>query len=271
MLRGFIFSAMIGWAGAAAAADAPRAPTAPWVVDFHESQCVAYRPYGTDEYPLHLVLKSPALGEVMQLSVMRKGNRSIAAQVDAKITLDDSSPIATSMLMIGARKDKLTIYQINMPSSEFARVSEAKSLAIDAPGLDVSFALSDMKPLLKIMDECVVDLRRAWYVKDVNGTTSALATRATANLAELITDRDYPTVALTQGQSGTVGFVLLINEKGRVADCTVTQTSGIASLDAQSCALLTERAQFTPAMDVDGKPARDAVSARILWQVGGPR
>ena len=266
MLRGLIFLGLIGWAGAAAA-DAPRAPTAPWVVDFHESQCVAYRQYGTDEDPLHLVLKSAALGDLIQLSVMEKGSYRHAEQIEAKIGLDAGAPIALNMLKFGARKEKRRIYQINMRSADFALVKDARTLTIRAPGLDESFALSKMEPLLKIMEECVTDLRAAWNVKEVSGETSALASRATANLAELIKDSDYPSAALRRDQSGIVGFVLLVNEAGRVADCTISQTSGVPSLDAQSCALLKERARFTPARSADGKPAKDAVTARIVWRV----
>ena len=43
-------------------------------------------------------------------------------------------------------------------------------------------------------------------------------------------------------------MVILIDEFGKVADCTVTQTSGAASIDAQSCAVIRERGKFRPAI-----------------------
>ena len=66
-------------------------------------------------------------------------------------------------------------------------------------------------------------------------------------------------------QSGTVSFALLIDEAGKVADCTVIKTSGIAALDAQSCFVVKERAHFTPAIGADGRPAKDARTASVTW------
>ena len=60
-------------------------------------------------------------------------------------------------------------------------------------------------------------------------------------------------------------FVLLIDETGRVADCTVIETSGVASLDAQTCGAVKLQARFKPAIGLDGKPAKDGVVQRVSW------
>ena len=67
--------------------------------------------------------------------------------------------------------------------------------------------------------------------------------------------------------AGVVAFALLVNEQGRVADCTVIKTSGAAALDAQSCIVLRQRATFHPALDPAGKPAKDALVGRIRWKL----
>ena len=64
---------------------------------------------------------------------------------------------------------------------------------------------------------------------------------------------------------GAVSLALLIDEQGKVADCTVTQTSGVAALDAQSCAIIKERGKFSPAIGHDGKPAKSSWLQRINW------
>ena len=79
--------------------------------------------------------------------------------------------------------------------------------------------------------------------------------------------KDYPAVAVMEGQSGRVGFALLIGEDGRVADCTIVATSGVPSLDSQACALLQARAKFEPARDMDGKPAKDSAVGGIVWRI----
>ena len=90
---------------------------------------------------------------------------------------------------------------------------------------------------------------------------------AAGNLQGLIRPEDYPDSAVRQMKSGTVAFVMLVNEQGRVADCTVVETSGVAALDAQSCAIMAERARFKPGIGMDGKPAKSVFKQRITWRV----
>jgi hypothetical protein len=65
-----------------------------------------------------------------------------------------------------------------------------------------------------------------------------------------------------------VTLALLIDETGKIADCTVIGTSGAASLDTQSCGMLKDRARFKPAIGLDGKPAKGSFIQRITWRVG---
>lgn len=77
---------------------------------------------------------------------------------------------------------------------------------------------------------------------------------------------DYPGLAIRQEQSGLVEFALLIDETGKVADCTLIKTSGVAALDAQSCAVIKRRGAFLPALGLDGKPVKAATTHRIGWE-----
>jgi protein TonB len=57
--------------------------------------------------------------------------------------------------------------------------------------------------------------------------------------------------------------VVLVDEAGKVADCTLLETSGVAALDAQTCAIIQRRARYKPAIGLDGKAARAVDTARI--------
>jgi periplasmic protein TonB len=91
--------------------------------------------------------------------------------------------------------------------------------------------------------------------------------RAKANLATLISNQDYPAAALRKEEEGMVGFRLTISPEGRVSDCTITQSSGSASLDAATCRILVGRARFDPARDRKGRPVADTMAGRILWRI----
>ena len=256
--------------GAAAdAAPEPRAPAGKWNVNFADAQCVAHREYGTPENPLRLLLKAPAVGDVVQVAAVRAAAWTEADQVESTVTIDARRPLKTELMMFSRKDSKDRVYLWNMPSAEFAAVRQAKTLSVRSSGLNETFALSQMEPLLKVMDECVADLRRVFNIAQGDADPPALRTRAKpkASLASLFSDQDYPAVAVMNNQGGRVGFVLLVGDNGRVADCTIVATSGVPSLDSQACALLKIRARFEPARGADGKSARDSLRGGIVWRM----
>ena len=260
----FLLAFAVAAAGEAAE---PRAPTGKWNVNFADAQCIAHRDYGTPGKSLRLVLKAPPLGDVMQVAVLRQDRTSHAQQVDAFVKIDERRPLKTNLLMYSPKGSRERVYLLNMPSADFASVRQAKVLSVRSEGLNESFALSGMEPLLKVVDECVADLRRVFNVGIIGPDPSRFKRRASANLAKLFSSDDYPAYAMVKGQTGRVGFALLVGEDGRVADCTIVATSGVPSLDSQACALLKVRAKFEPALGVDGKPAKDSLVGAIVWRI----
>lgn len=91
--------------------------------------------------------------------------------------------------------------------------------------------------------------------------------RATANFASLLSHNDYPEEALKAEEQGKVQFSLDVGADGRVAACTVTQSSGSAALDSTTCRIVAERARFVPARDSAGKTVSDRVSSSITWKI----
>ena len=91
--------------------------------------------------------------------------------------------------------------------------------------------------------------------------------RPLAQVASLISDRDYPRAALRANQQGTVGFTLQVDPDGQVAGCSVTRPSGSTAIDAATCAIMQSRARFEPARNALGTPVPDRYSARIAWRI----
>jgi TonB family protein len=204
----------------------------------------------------------------VQVAIMRKESWRPAAQLAGWVTIDDRPRSPISMLTYAPKDAGVRIFTMNMPAADFALVRDARTLSIKAGDLDERFELSQMAGLMKVVDECVADLRQVFQVIDTQaGATSPLARRASGNLARLINSYDYPAAALEQDQSGIVKFVLLIDETGHIADCTVIETSGAAVLDSQVCATMKSRARLDPARGADGKPSKDAVTSRIIWKI----
>lgn len=87
------------------------------------------------------------------------------------------------------------------------------------------------------------------------------------NLAGLISSDDYPIEAMRNDEQGQVAVSLAVGTDGRVSACTVTGSSGSASLDTKTCALLQERARFSPARDSKGRAVPDTVTHTITWRI----
>jgi TonB family protein len=251
---------------ASPASSKPLQPTEKWHVFFDETQCLAQRNYGTEGDPVFLVLKQPPLGEVMQIAVAVDRPDTNASEVDGRVSFGANRPHKVSFLVYGPPKQDLRFYTANLPIADIAEARSATTLRIAVQELDKTFAISNVGDLLKIMDTCVTDLRKYWNLDSNSG--DRLAKRARGSLQRLFSSDDYPTAALMNGETGHVKVAVLLNEQGKVADCSVIETSGVAALDAQTCAAIRTRAKFTPAMGKDGKPAKDGFVQVISWDIG---
>jgi len=89
-------------------------------------------------------------------------------------------------------------------------------------------------------------------------------------LYRLLSSDDYPAEALRAEEEGQVDFRLAVGWNGRVATCTITGSSGSASLDVHTCRLMTARAMFDPARDRRGRPVAGSFNGRITWRLEEP-
>lgn len=80
-----------------------------------------------------------------------------------------------------------------------------------------------------------------------------------------IRDRDYPHEASRARAGGEVETRFIIEASGRVTGCRVTRSSGDASLDRTTCALIEERFRFKPATNAAGEPIASQYGWRQSW------
>lgn len=82
-----------------------------------------------------------------------------------------------------------------------------------------------------------------------------------------VTSDDYPQRAQREQRAGVVGIRVEVGVDGRVANCTVTSSSGHSDLDTTACQLVTRRGRFKPAVGTDGNPMADSWSSRFVWRL----
>jgi protein TonB len=93
----------------------------------------------------------------------------------------------------------------------------------------------------------------------------APAVPARANLSAVIGSDDYPDEAIRNDEQGKSGFVLSIDRRGRVTDCTITKSSGSRSLDRATCSIMSRRARFTPARNDTGQTVESTYHSSVSW------
>jgi TonB family protein len=82
---------------------------------------------------------------------------------------------------------------------------------------------------------------------------------AEANAAFVV----YPKASLDAGEQGTVRYRVKIDRRGRARECAVLESSGFQRLDMATCALLMDKAQFTPGSGRRGS----TYEGRVRWQL----
>ena len=80
-------------------------------------------------------------------------------------------------------------------------------------------------------------------------------------------DSDYPKAAGAAGIGGTVAVEYEVETDGRVGECTVTESSGNAALDATTCRLIQQRFRFKPSRDESGRPVPALIVENHSWVI----
>jgi len=248
-------------------------PFEPWVVDYGDAQCVAYRNYGSAKDPVSLAIRPSPNGETFELLVGRtqRGPR-FAKETEGWVNFGDGQ-IKANLLNYGVTDKKtgqpVSFHQFRIAAADMARSRTATSATFRmlGAGADV-FSLESMPELLEGLAKCNADLQDYWnYGGEKNGKISV---PPKGDARHVFTADDYPAEALNQLQEGTAQFLLLVDEHGKVAGCNVVKASGIPIFDVMGCQVIVERLTLTPALDAKGKPARSTyITPPVAWRIEG--
>lgn len=246
-------------------------PLSDWKIEPSDARCVAVRQYGTSDKPIKLALKAPPTGKAMQLAVIRHAFRKNSAQTGATVTID-GQPFQTYALgyPLGypAKASKQSVYLIHLPPAAAIAVRDASNLSVSVKGgLVDQFPLHNLKDAWAKMDTCLERLRATWNVGEDGTARIATPASEIVPLAGVFSSMDYPMQAVRLGFSGRTSVLLLIDEAGIVKDCTLTESSGMAVINSRTCALITYKARFKPAIGKAGKPTRSSWEQSINWRL----
>ena len=244
-------------------------PIGEWKLEPSDARCVAVRQYGTPDKPIMLALKASPLDEGgLQIAVIRDGFLRGPSQAVARVVIDrqEFDTHALGYPLAGLTKKLATLFNLSPEASSAMRKASDFSVNVKGSVKD-GFALAPGTKIWAEMDACVERLQSTWNIGKHSAATIVQAPRALESLQNLFSPEDYPSDAYAARWSGTTHFLLLIDERGAVRDCTLIATSGMAVIDSRSCGIVTRKGKFAPAISTDGKPVKGSWSQRITWRL----
>ena len=261
-----VLSGMVLVSASGATAGQPLQPVGSWVLDYRPTQCIASRKYENAAQPTILAIRQSPNGETYEIRVARNSQVSEPIKEEEGTVDFGRGPIAAWVLFYQTPKRTLDVHQFRIPATDMAQARSANEVTLQIAGSsDFTFTLDSMPQLLDGLQTCTANLKRYWNMDgEKDGTFSRLSR---GDLRSIFNPGDYPIEAMKRGQEGKGQYLLLVDEKGKVAGCQVLLATGMPILDAEACAVIETRAKFTPALDKSGKPVRSTVvTPPIYWK-----
>ncbi len=264
----------------AATQAAPLQPSSQWQVDDSDGVCAGRRVHSKQ---MLTIMPSP-LGQWGRILVEGPGRVPTIRQYRSVIDVgDQGDPIrTTSMVYPLSTRGQRGIMTV-ISSSDLDRLFHGNRFTIrSSRGNDqrviwenreidyasASFAMSDGVVLRSALEACTTRIKKMWGIVDGKLPEPAVASIELSDLPALFTSDDYPGEALSNSQGGTTSYALLIDEQGKVLDCSISSSSGIASLDLMGCTIFTGRAKFSPGRNSSGEAIRTIyMTPPISWRI----
>jgi TonB family protein len=153
-----------------------------------------------------------------------------------------------------------------LDASVLDQLAASESLTVSERGRSLlELGLPSARLAAKTLRDCEEAALRNWGVDVEARARLQRQARPVKPLATLIGYQDYPDAELRKGVSGRVTARLVVGKDGRISTCTIVAGAGNAALDRSTCALLSARARFEPALGPDGRPAQGIHIARVAW------
>lgn len=270
-MKSIVIAAMVLQSAAVPDA-APEKPSGKWSIEYGQSECILSRTYGTAPDVTIVGFKPAALGGSLEVVMLSPGAPTAHRAGKATLTLLPSNRVIESDYdAYGLKKSNQTLTTLNTDDDVSADLENATSVKLDfAKGGARSVAVPGMKAALTALETCQADLLKGWGVDPAERERYAGPSKTSFYLGQpsrWITTDDYPASAVQARQQGTTTALWTIGIDGRVKECRIVRSSGVAALDQATCAAIAKRGRYTPALDKNGDPMELHSMRRVVWRL----
>lgn len=253
--------------GPAASPPMPLKPSGPWIVDYAGSMCVLQRKFGSGDETVYLGFRPGLFSEHMRMVVMRQGTDRGTHLGIGEMSFDGGPPMKIPYTEGWVEKQHARVALIDLSVSDLAPLNQAKQFRIQVGNADIILAPDRVEAAMKALDPCQKDLLVSWGMDKATIDSITTFAEPKGGIVSYFSSNDYPMSAIRNDQQGTAGVRYWVSKEGKVRDCMVVESSGSAILNAQTCAIITKRAKFLPAMTKDGAAVESIGFSRIRWEL----
>ena len=242
-------------------------PAGRWMADRSDGGCAVLRRTADAPALTVAVQLGPGSG-LVRILVFNAGWNRAAVRNRRRVELSlGGSPVSTPEATSGVEiAGEFGFSFAMLDPSVLDQLAASETLTVSERGRSLAeLRLPSARTAARVLRDCEEATLRYWGVDVEARARLQRQPRPVKPLAGLIGYQDYPADELSKGVSGRVTARLVVGKNGRIATCTIVASAGNAALDQRSCALLSERARFEPALGPDGRPAEGTYIARVSW------
>ena len=179
-------------------------------------------------------------------------------------SLDETESEPSTNRRAEALNDPIGLPQLN--AAEGKRIDWIELAQRRGPSLRLE--TGSLEQLFEVLNSCSTDLARTWGI-DIEAHQRLARAPKPKNLrlvAKAI-HAHYPGFAERTGKQADLSLRIMVDDQGRVSDCIVTEVSSAKAFDDRACREFVERADFEPAVLIDGTPIASFYMTKVLYRL----
>jgi len=238
-----------------------------WTVDELPSGCRASQTFGAKGDKTFWIVDRPITDNHL-LGVVLPNPIKVSYNDPVRVTLDPSGlelrGRAVGFDPYGGRPTTLAVYVdagalSNDAVSAIRVVTKKETIAY--------LSISHLPELVVALKACKRALLSKFSVNLTEQAFVATPPKSLSDEASWFSADDYPPDLWREGVQGTVAGRFRVMKDGSATDCVVVFSSGNAALDRRTCALVLNRARYSPALSKEGRPVPSAQIFSAHWSL----
>lgn len=245
----------------------PLKPASPWNVQYAERMCILAREFGEGDAKILLVFRPAMFSDQIRIVVVKQTSTGSVERGQAKLSIDGGAPLQARFVQGFNKVEGIRATAIDLKESDLAPLKTARQMRIQAGKLDMAFAPTAVPAAMKTLDRCQKDLLVSWGMDPKLVDSIATFPVLAGGVVRLFSTNDYPSTAIMSKEEGTSGVRFWVSKDGKIRECEVVESSHSASLDRQTCSIISKRGRFSPARTSSGEAVESIGYVRVRWEL----